>query len=115
MTSTLQFMLLGKAGTETQNARVALVLLDLQFDYGPPSPYTGRPSHTDPFFGLRILQQLANKWPDPRDEAKTAIPVVTLSTKPRAELEAELTISGISSTWSEIHRNFPERASIPIG
>ena len=68
----------------------ALVLLDLQFDYGPPSPYTGRPSHTDPFFGLRILQQLANKWPDPRDEAKTAIPVVTLSTKPRAELEAEL-------------------------
>jgi DNA-binding NtrC family response regulator len=75
--------------------RCALVLLDNQFDYGPVKdgpidPDTNWPPYGDREFGLRILEAMADRFPDPEVPGRTIIPVVALSRLPRSDLEAAL-------------------------
>ena len=79
----------------TPEHRWGLVLLDLQFDYGqvnegPLDPDNNWPRRGDREFGLRILEAMARRWPDPENPIRTELPVVVLSTRPRAELEGIL-------------------------
>ncbi len=77
------------------NHRWALVLLDLQFDHGEVKdgvldPDRNWPRRADRDFGLRILHALAERWPDSEMPGRTELPVVALSTSPRANLEDRL-------------------------
>jgi DNA-binding NtrC family response regulator len=87
--------LVGEGWDGEPEHRWALVLLDLQFDHGevkdgPLNPDRNWPRHADRDFGLRILQALAERWPDSEMPGRTEIPVVALSTSPRAKLEDRL-------------------------
>lgn len=79
--------------------RWSLVLLDNQFDHGPVAegpldPDVNWPPFGDREFGLRILESLAERFPDPERPGRTIIPVVALSAVPRADLEARLNALG---------------------
>jgi DNA-binding NtrC family response regulator len=70
--------------------RLALVLLDLQFDEGhvgdgPLHPDRNWPANGRPTFGLDILQAMIDRWPD-SDKAPSdcQVPVVVLSDQERA-------------------------------
>jgi DNA-binding NtrC family response regulator len=70
--------------------RLALVLLDLQFDQGPVRegplhPDRNWPSNGDETFGLKILQEMIDQWPDPnRGPGHCRVPVIVLSSQGRA-------------------------------
>ena len=86
---------LAKVWGENSERRCALVLLDNQFDYGPVNdgpidPDTNWPPYGDREFGLRILEAMAQRFPDPEAPGRTIIPVVALSRLPRTDLEAAL-------------------------
>jgi DNA-binding NtrC family response regulator len=93
--------------------RWALVLLDLQFDYGEIqdgalNPDRNWPRRADRDFGLRILHALAERWPDSEMPGRTELPVVALSTSPRANLEDRLNNLG---NLGYLER---ERAGLPV-
>jgi transcriptional regulator with AAA-type ATPase domain len=75
--------------------RWALVLLDLQFDYGEVAdgelnPDNNWPRDADPQFGLRLLENFAKTWPDPQRPGRTSIPVAALSHSRKVEVEGAL-------------------------
>lgn len=77
------------------NWRWAMVLLDLQFAYGQvnDSPITidnNWPRHRDDQFGVKLLEAMAKRWPDSERNERTEVPVVALSSRPRADLESKL-------------------------
>lgn len=77
----------------------ALVLLDLQFDCGAVSdgaidPDQNWPRRADREHGLRLLDAMRTRWPDPENSAYTALPVATLSRRPRGDLEGRLNSIG---------------------
>lgn len=80
--------------------RWALVLLDLQFDKGlvhegEIDPNTNWPHDTEPDFGLRILQEMVDHWPDQESGTGVSeIPVVIMSTFERAERGAAANRAG---------------------
>jgi len=71
--------------------RLALVLLDLQFEYGPvrEAPIDldlNWPPKADSVFGLKILQAMIDRWPDPaKGQGHCRVPVVMLSDQRRLE------------------------------
>ena len=84
----------------SQVDRWALILLDLQFDVGKIAggdvhPDRNWPTETSvPEHGLRLLEAMARRWPTTAPPGHTALPVVTLSRRPRGELEAGLNALG---------------------
>ena len=86
-----------KGWDKSPDQRWTLVLLDLQFDEGAfegdrpdPRRLKAWPKHPNKEFGVRILEAMASRWPDPERPGSTALPVVAMSKSPRKELEAAL-------------------------
>jgi DNA-binding NtrC family response regulator len=91
--------LVAEGWNDQPEQRWALILLDLQFDQGevedgPLDPDTNWPRRADREFGLRILEALSQRWPDPDMAGQTELPIVALSTSPREKLENKLNTLG---------------------
>jgi DNA-binding NtrC family response regulator len=80
--------------------RLALVLLDLEFDQGPVQagplhPDRNWPPRADFTFGLTILQAMIDAWPDPaRGPGHCRVPVVVLSAQLRADRSGQAARAG---------------------
>jgi DNA-binding NtrC family response regulator len=80
--------------------RLALVLLDLQFEYGPVSegpldPDLNWPRKAGAVFGLDILQAMVNRWPDlAKGNGHCRVPVVMLSDQTRLERSGQANRAG---------------------
>lgn len=80
--------------------RLALVLLDLQFDHGPIKeapidPDRNWPHKADAVFGLKILQAMIDRWPDPaKVHGNCRVPVVMLTSQKRLERSEDANRAG---------------------